>query len=107
MKDVKVVVFDKTGTITKGKPEVTNVTFGKNSEKEFLTLAGSLESLSEHPLAKSIVKYCEEKGSDKFGKVTKFITLRGRGVEGFIGKDKIVIGNRRLMNEEGISIKEF
>lgn len=107
MKDVKVVVFDKTGTITKGKPEVTDVARGKNSEKDILILAGSLESLSEHPLAKAIVKYCEEKGHDKFVKVTKFSALRGRGVEGYIGKDRIVIGNRRLMNEEKISLKDF
>jgi len=107
MKDVKVVVFDKTGTITKGKPEVTDVSTGKNSEKEILLLAGSLESLSEHPLAKAIVKYCEEKNHNKFMKVTKFSALRGRGVEGYVGKDRIVIGNRRLMNEEKISLKDF
>ncbi len=107
MKEVKVVVFDKTGTITKGKPEVTDVFFDKRiNEKSLLEIAGSLENLSEHPLAKAIVKYCEDK---KIGlkKVSKFSILRGRGVEGNIGKDRIVIGNRRLIEEQKISLKGF
>ena len=101
MKEVKAVVFDKTGTITKGKPEVTDF-ISKVKENYFWDVAGSLENLSEHPIAKSIVA---KAGLKKYLKVTGFVTLRGRGLEGKIGSKKIVIGNRLLMNEKKIVLK--
>ena len=107
MKEVKVIMFDKTGTITKGKPEVTDIyVTRKNNEKELLEIAGSLEKLSEHPIARAIVNKAE-KEKIKFKSVSKFKILRGRGVEGFINKDKIIIGNRTLMKEENISLNEI
>jgi len=103
MKEIKFVLFDKTGTITKGHPEVTDI-FSNNpkGEKNLLEIAASLENLSEHPIARAIV---EKVNLKKYKEVKKFKILRGRGVEGIIGKDKIIIGNRRLMNEEKISLK--
>ena len=105
MKKVKYIVFDKTGTITKGKPEVTDIkTIDKISEKELLLLSASLEKLSEHPIAKSIVNKADLK---TFKKVTSFKILRGRGIEGKIGADHIVIGNQTLMNEKKINLNKL
>jgi len=101
MKEVKVVVFDKTGTITKGKPEVTDVVAVGVSEKKLFEVAGSLEKLSEHPLSRAIVV---KSGLTKFKAVTKFKILRGRGVEGVIGGKKVFIGNPGLMKERKISL---
>lgn len=102
MKDVKTIVFDKTGTITKGKPEVREI---YSKVKDYLLeIAGSVEKQSEHPLSKAIVARA---GLKKYKVVSKFKILRGRGVEGKIGKKEIVIGNSLLMNEKRISIKEL
>ena len=101
MKEIKYVVFDKTGTITKGKPEVREV-YSKVKESYLLEIAGSLEKLSEHPLSKAIVDKANLK---KYKSVTSFKILRGRGVEGKIGRKIIVIGNSSLMKERGISLK--
>ncbi|MEK6913011.1 MAG: copper-translocating P-type ATPase [Nanoarchaeota archaeon] len=103
MKHVRIVVFDKTGTITKGKPEVTDI---KSDVKEnyLLEISASLEKLSEHPVARAIVEKAKLK---RYKEVTNFKTLRGRGVEGKIGKNDIVIGNRTLMKEKKISFDKF
>ena len=103
MKEVKIVVFDKTGTITKGKPEVIEI-YSKDKEKRVLEIAGSLEKLSEHPLSKAVVNYCEKNGIKKFMNVKKFKILRGRGVSGNIGNKGILIGNSSLMLESKIKI---
>jgi len=105
MKDVKTIMFDKTGTITKGKPEVTDIkTYGKIDKKEFLKISASLEKLSEHPLSKAIVNYANLK---VYQKVTSFKVLRGKGIEGIISKKKYLIGNRRLLEENGINLSKF
>ena len=103
MKEVKIVAFDKTGTITKGKPEVTDF-ISKVKENYFWEVAGSLENLSEHPIAKAIVAKANLK---KYNKFTNFSILRGRGLEGKLGSKKIIIGNRTLMNEKNIVFKEI
>ena len=103
MKEVKIIIFDKTGTITKGKPEVTDIK-SLIPEKELLTLSASLEKLSEHPIARSIVNKANIKN---YKKVTGFKVLRGRGVEGKIGKDAIIIGNQTLMNERKINLSKI
>ena len=103
MKDIKFVVFDKTGTITKGKPEVTDILPVNSNEKEFLRLAASLERSSEHPLAKAIVNEAEKRKL-KFESVKEFRILRGRGAEGKLSGKKILIGNRKLMQENKIKL---
>lgn len=103
MKEVKIIVFDKTGTITKGKPEVRKI-YSLVKEDYLLEIAASLEKLSEHPIAKAIV---EKANLKKYKKVSGFKILRGRGVEGTIGNKKVLIGNSTLMQERKISLKNF
>ena len=103
MKEIKIIVFDKTGTITKGKPEVRAV-YAEIGEGYLMEVAASLEKLSEHPLSKAVV---EKANLKKYREVKAFKILRGRGVEGEIGKKSIVIGNSTLMKERGINLKEF
>ena len=116
MKQVKTIIFDKTGTITKGKPEVADFFTSKNNSKEakyLFKIAGSLEKLSEHPIAKAIVnkaKSMEDTSKKPLGvldKVTNFNTIRGKGLEGTINKKKILIGHEGLMKEKEISLKSW
>src|SRR3989338_678230 len=103
MKEIKIVVFDKTGTITKGKPEVTDI-YSKVKEDYLLEIAASLEKLSEHPIAHAIVTKANLK---KYRKVTGFSVVRGKGVIGKIGSKEIAIGNRSLMNDKKIKYSDF
>ncbi len=104
MKEIKIIVFDKTGTITKGKPEVSDIFAYKTNEKYILEIAASLERLSEHSIAKAIV---EKANLKKYREIKNFKILRGRGVEGIMNRKKIIIGNRTLMKERGISLDNF
>ncbi len=104
MKEVKTIIFDKTGTITRGSPEVTKILTLKGTEKDLLTKAASLEKLSEHPLAKAIVT---KANLESYKTVTSFKILRGKGLEGKIGMKQFIIGNPSLMKERKINIKKF
>ena len=103
MKQIKTVVFDKTGTITKGKPEVSDV-YSIINEQKLFEIAGSLEKLSEHPVAKAIVK---KANLNKYSEVKNFKTIRGKGLEGNIKGKKYIIGNDTLIKENKISLKGF
>ena len=106
LKDVKAIAFDKTGTITKGKPEVTDVILLNDAnEKDIFYYAATIENASEHPLAYAIV---EKANSEKInlGEVTNFNAIVGMGVEGYIDGEKVLVGNRKLMNENKISYKD-
>ncbi len=105
MKEVKIVVFDKTGTITKGVPEVTDI-ISEITEKDFLRIAGSLENVSEHPISKAIVKKAKEE-KIKLLEVKSFKVERGRGIRGIIKGKSILIGNRKLMDENKISYRKY
>ena len=101
---INTIVFDKTGTLTKGEPEVTDiVSFGSTGQDELLKLAGSIEKGSEHSLAEAIVKAAEAK-QFSLSKVEKFQAIPGHGVEGVINGKRIVFGNKRLIDKEGINI---
>ncbi len=100
MKEIKTIVFDKTGTITKGQPEVINI-HAKN-KKQLLEIAGSLEKLSEHPIAKAIVKKANLK---RYRPVKNFKNIRGKGIQGTIGTKKILIGNESLMQENKVNLR--
>ncbi len=96
---IKAVVFDKTGTLTKGQPEVTDVVSASISdEEEIMTIAASLEKLSEHPLADAIVNYAEEE-TIPLSEATNFRAIPGHGVEGTINNLKYYFGNRKLVTD--------
>lgn len=103
---IDTVVLDKTGTITQGKPVVTDIicAAGKNADKtQLLQIAASLEKGSEHPLAEAIVNYCET-NSIALEKVTDFNALFGKGIEGTVSGTHYFAGNEKMMEEKGISL---
>lgn len=105
-KEVKAIAFDKTGTITKGKPEVTDLyKYGNISENELLYYAGSIEYGSEHPLAHAIVERAKR---DKIvlGEISEFEAVVGMGVRGNIDGEIILVGNRKFMKENKISYED-
>lgn len=101
---VNAIILDKTGTVTKGKPEVTDVINLSNSI-DFLSIVASIEKMSEHPLAQVIVQYAEKRGQ-KLKEVTNFVAIPGHGVEALIENSKIYIGTRKLMQENQIRTSE-
>lgn len=101
---VDTVVLDKTGTLTTGKPEVTDVLPGEVDSEQLLQIAAALESRSEHPFAKAIMKKI---GNKSFPEAENFETLPGRGVSGTVNGVRCYGGNGRLMEELGISISVF
>ena len=102
LKDVHTIVFDKTGTITKGAPEVTDVvTTADYGEDEVLRLAGSVERGSEHPLGRAIVQGAEDRNLD-LADPKDFKALRGKGVTASLDGRRVLVGSRRLMRENGI-----
>ncbi|NLC45909.1 MAG: heavy metal translocating P-type ATPase [Firmicutes bacterium] len=101
---IQAIVLDKTGTITQGQPEVTDIiTLGEKSTQDLLTLAAAAEKKSEHPLGEAIVRRAEEEQL-ALPEAEEFQALVGRGIEGKIGGQRILLGNRRLMEEGGISL---
>jgi len=104
---VKSVILDKTGTITKGSPEVTDIIpIGKISESRFLTIGGSIEKGSEHPLAEAIVKKAAAENV-KFSKVSKFKAVPGHGISASIGRKSYSFGNVKLMKKNKVSIAKY
>jgi len=129
---VNIVVLDKTGTITEGKPTVTDVLLSNDfddidinsdntqpadelqtankivdiDKKRLLQLAASAEKLSEHPLGQAIVQSAESENIPLIG-AEKFEAIAGRGIEAVIDGQKIIAGNRKLMDERGILLSEL
>ncbi len=105
MEKVDTLVVDKTGTLTEGKPKLTQVKpVADIDEKTFLQLIGSLERASEHPLAEAIVQDVLSRGVD-LSDVMAFQALTGRGVQGQVNGHTVTLGNSRLMQEMGINIE--
>lgn len=104
---VNTVAFDKTGTITRGKPEVTDVLSldARWNEAELLRVAGSIEQQSEHPLAGAIVARAMERGL-ALTSPSAFRAVPGKGVRATLGSDEILFGNRTLMAESGIVLAD-
>ncbi|BCN32181.1 heavy metal translocating P-type ATPase [Anaeromicropila herbilytica] len=99
---IDTVVLDKTGTITEGKPKVTDIiTFGNLSKKELLQVAASIEKLSEHPLADAIVEKAREQEIDIFD-ITDFESISGRGIKARNGDSTYYAGNLAFMQELNI-----
>jgi Cd2+/Zn2+-exporting ATPase/Cu+-exporting ATPase len=99
---VDVLVMDKTGTVTFGRPRVVRIV-SAGDEKALLRLAASLEQFSEHPLAGAIVGEARNRGLDLLAP-NDFQALPGRGVEGLVDGRKVAVGNRRLMEERGCQL---
>jgi Cd2+/Zn2+-exporting ATPase len=92
--------FDKTGTLTEGKPVVTDaITFNNYTRKELLSIASSLECLSEHPLGKAIVELAEKEGLG-LECVEEFTSITGKGVKGKIENESYIVGSMKLFNSE-------
>ena len=106
-KKVKTIVFDKTGTLTKGKPTVTDIVdlSGDMGESEILRLAAIAESGSEHPLGQAVVNYAKEKGI-LVSNPDSFEAVSGHGLQAIYAEHTILIGNRKLMDDNNISVTE-
>ena len=100
---VDTIVFDKTGTITEGKPKVTDIITTTYTKDEILAIAASAEKGSEHPLGEAIVREAEEKSLD-FKKIENFAAIPGHGIKVNIDDKTILLGNLKLMSENSIEI---
>ena len=112
LRNVGTVVLDKTGTVTRGKPAVTDIVVAERvdgapvmSEKALLKLAAALERQSEHPLAEAIMTECETRGIVA-RMVEDFAAVPGRGITAREGQNAIAAGNVQLMNELGVTVPE-
>lgn len=102
---IKTVVFDKTGTITKGKPVLTDlIAYGKYNENELLKIAASVENDSEHPLAEAIVNEAKEKNIE-IKPYEKFRAMPGYGIRATFEGEEVQIGNRKLMENRKINVE--
>ncbi|MCU9599885.1 heavy metal translocating P-type ATPase [Pallidibacillus thermolactis] len=101
---VQTIVFDKTGTITEGKPKVTDIIVTEGISKDkLLLLTASAEKGSEHPLGEAIVKEAEDKGLTLLN-TNNFTAIPGRGIEVMVDGKKLLAGNKKLMNERNIDL---
>jgi Cu+-exporting ATPase len=104
LRKVDTLVVDKTGTLTEGKPKLTGVVAAEGiEEKTLLKLVATVEKASEHPLAAAIVKGAGEKGV-RPSDVEDFSSHTGKGVSGTVGGQKVLLGNRKLMEESGVEL---
>jgi Cu2+-exporting ATPase len=100
---IQVVVMDKTGTLTKGEPEVTDVIVEGLDEAELLRLVAAVERESEHPLAAAVVKRAEAAGVPVV-RAERFENIPGHGARARVESRSVVVGNRRLMDREGVAL---
>ena len=100
---VDTIVFDKTGTITEGKPVVTDIISKEMNKEELLSIAASAEKGSEHPLGEAIIKFAEEKNI-KLKEIKNFNAIPGQGIKVIIDEDVILLGNLKLMQKNSIEI---
>ena len=98
---IDTVVMDKTGTLTKGEPEVTDVVVDGIEESEMLRLVAAVERESEHPLAQAVVRYADDRSIEKFT-ATEFENVPGHGAIATVDGHKVAVGNPRLLEREGI-----
>ena len=100
---IDTVILDKTGTLTKGQPEVTDVVVDDFDETQMVALAATVERESEHPLAQAVVRYADER-SLPVKRATDFRNVAGHGARARVDDHRVTIGNRRLMEVDGASI---
>lgn len=106
LRSITSLVIDKTGTITRGKPEIDSIiNQSKMTDEEIITLAASLEKKSEHPIAQAIVNSAEEKNLNLY--IPKqFDSIKGKGIEGTIGERKYIIGSPAFIHENNVAFDE-
>lgn len=100
--EVNAVVFDKTGTLTSGTPRIAHLSAIEGDEAALLQMAGALQRGSEHPLAKAVLDACAERGLT-VADVSDSQSLTGRGIAGSLDGRRLALGNRRLLEESGLS----
>jgi len=100
---ITTVVFDKTGTLTKGQPEVTDIIRFGIPEATLLSITAAVETGSQHPLARAIVREAERKGVLQ-ETAEKFDTINGKGVVGLVLGEEVLVGNRVLMQDKGVPV---
>jgi Cu+-exporting ATPase len=103
LRDADMIILDKTGTLTQGQPEVTDVIALRGDSRELLNKAGSAETGSEHPIGRAILEYARSHGATVETPET-FEALRGKGVSARVQGHDILVGNARLMREAGVDI---
>ena len=103
---IDTVVMDKTGTLTKGEPEVTDVVADGVGEDQLLALAAAVERESEHPLAQAVVRCADEARVPKLA-ATAFRNVPGHGAQAQVDGQQVLVGNRRLMTAEGIELGDL
>lgn len=100
---VDTVVFDKTGTITVGKPTLVNIkNFSELKDEEFLAILGTIEKKSEHPIANAIINYTQEKNIKLF-ETTNFENIQGKGIKATINNKEYFAGNIKLINDLNVA----
>ncbi len=99
---IQAIAFDKTGTLTNGEPVVTDF----EGDSELLSLLYSMERESTHPISKALKAYGESHGA-KLYDLSDFSVIKGRGIEATVGGKRVVMGNKKLMDEKGIDIKKY
>ncbi|MBD3206910.1 heavy metal translocating P-type ATPase [Candidatus Bathyarchaeota archaeon] len=99
MKEVRAIILDKTGTITKGQPELTDIiTIGEQDEKQVLYYAASIEKGSEHPIARAILREATER-EQGLGEISDFQAIRGHGIKGYVDGKEVTVGKPSLLEE--------
>ena len=105
MDKIDVLITDKTGTLTEGKPSVEKIVVNEANENEVLAKIASLNQNSEHPLANAIVTFAKDKNVDFF-KVNDFDAVTGMGVVGKINEERILLGNQKLLEQEKVPLNQ-
>ena len=104
---VGVVLLDKTGTITNGKPKVVDIqVFNDYSKEEVLNIAASIEKHSEHPLGKAIVEEAEKQEFDVLP-IEQFQSISGMGIQGIVDGKEVLLGNHLLLQNQGIAVEDY
>ncbi|MDQ2794635.1 MAG: heavy metal translocating P-type ATPase, partial [Bacteroidota bacterium] len=100
---VNTVLLDKTGTITKGEPAVTDFVAPNQDASRLLQLVAAVERQSEHPLAEAVVRHADDQGGNKLT-ATGFRAVEGKGAAATVDGQAVLIGNRRLLTDEGVTL---
>ncbi|MCF8241066.1 MAG: heavy metal translocating P-type ATPase [Melioribacteraceae bacterium] len=105
-KKISTIILDKTGTITEGKPTVTDIIPIDIEDNNLLQIVGSVENKSEHPIAEAVVSFAKNKNI-QFDKLESFQSMSGFGITGILNGDAVAVGNQKLMSEYSINLDAY